>query len=83
MTGSPRDGFGIGAVWVVILSPREGLPCYVGRGKIGIGRERACGLAPWRCGVVRRGSVARWRVWENAVERETAVGAVNRLRGRD
>jgi hypothetical protein len=83
MTGSPRDGFGIEAVWAVILSPREGLPCCVHRGEIGIGRERGCGWAPCRCGVVRRGSVVRKLMGENAIEREAAVVAVDPLRGMD
>ncbi len=37
----------------------------------------ACGLAPFRYGVERRGGINRGRVRKNAVERETVVGAVN------
>ncbi len=48
------------------------------RGRNGGGGRlvRACGLAPFRCGVERRRRVNSGRVGKNAVEREAVVGAV-------
>ena len=40
---------------------------------------RVGGLAPFRCGVERRGRVDGGRVGKDAVEREAVVGAVHDL----
>jgi hypothetical protein len=66
---------------IVILTPCKGLPRAVRGSKIGIGRERACGLAPLRYRVKRRGRVHGRRVGENTVKREAAVSAVKHLGG--
>ena len=72
---------GIGALMIAILAPCKGLPRGVRGSKIGIDGERACGLAPLRYRVKRRGRVNGRRVGENAVEREAAVGAVEHFGG--
>ncbi len=72
---TPRDGFGLWALMVMLLSPGEWLPrCW---SEVGIDVERAVDLTPLRYGVNCRGSVNCRRVGKNTVERESAVGAVN------
>ena len=83
-TVAPRDRFGIGAVRAVMRSPSERLPRGVCRCEVGINVERVGGVAPRGCGVKRRGRVNGRRMGKNTIEREAAVGAVDRFGvGRD
>ena len=50
-----------------------------GRNRGGGRLVRAGGLAPFRCGVERRGGIHSGRVRKDAVEREAVVGAVGDL----
>jgi hypothetical protein len=81
VSGSPRDGFRVRTLMVVLLSPGEWLPRCMRGSEVGIDGERTFGLTPCRYGVKWRGRVDYRRVGKNAVEREAAVGAVRHFGG--